>query len=274
MLRAPLDVRFDPEFLQLAAQGRRDAVDQRLPLTSTRFDQARDLSVRPRVERLERQILELPLHILNAEAVRERRVDLQRLGRDPPLLLLGERSERAHVVETVGELDQQDPDVARHGHDHLADVLGLLLLASLELDPLQLGQPVDDARDLLAELLLDLGHRDVGVLHRVVQQRGGDRRRVQVQVGQDRGDGDRMHDEVLAGEPLLALVRRLRDRVRSLDLLEVGLRVVTADVLQQRLDRARAGPLARTQARKQAAAPLLGLDLFATVHGRASCGPV
>ena len=210
VLRPSLDVRLDPQLLQLAAQGRRDAVDQRLPLTSTRFDQARDLSVRPRVERLEGQILELPLHLLDAEPVRERRVDLQRLGRDPPLLLFGERRDRSHVVETVGELDQQDPDVARHRHDHLPDVLGLLLFAGLELDPLQLGQPVHDPRDLVAEVLFDLGHRDVGVLHRVVQERGGDRRRVQMQVGEDRRDGDGMQDEVLARETLLALVGRPR----------------------------------------------------------------
>ena len=177
-------------------------------------------------------------------------------------------------METVGELDQQDPDVARHRHDHLPDVLGLLLFAGLELDPLQLGQPVDDPRDLVAEVLLDLGHRDVGVLHRVVQERGGDRGRVQMQVGEDRGHRDGMQDEVLAREPLLALVGHLGDRVRALDLLEVGLGVVTADGLQQRLDRGRRSRLAGTQARKQATASLLGFDLFATVQRDASCGPV
>ena len=225
------------------------------------------------MERLEGQILELPLHLLDTETVRERSVDLQRLGRDPPLLLFGERGERAHVVEPVGELDQQDPDVARHRHDHLPDVLGLLLLPCLELDPLQLGQPVDDPRDLLTEVLLDLGHRDVGVLHGVVQERGGDRRRVQMQVGQDRGDGDGMQDEVLAREPLLALVGHLGDRVRALDLLEIGLGVVAADGLQQRLDRGRRSRFSGTKARKQATAPLFGFDLFATIQRGASCEP-
>ena len=37
--------------------------------------------------------------------------------------------ERPHVVRAVGELDQDDADVARHREDHLAEVLGLLLLA-------------------------------------------------------------------------------------------------------------------------------------------------
>jgi hypothetical protein len=40
----------------------------------------------------------------------------------------------------------------------------------------QLGDAVDQPRDFLAEALLDLGQRDAGVLDRVVQQGGRDRR--------------------------------------------------------------------------------------------------
>ena len=66
----------------------------------------------------------------------------------------GQRRERAHVVEPVGELDQQDADVARHRHDHLAHVLGLRQLAGLELQLVELRQAVDDLGDVVAELLL------------------------------------------------------------------------------------------------------------------------
>ena len=76
----------------------------------------------------------------------------------------------------------------------------------------------------------------VGVLDRVVQQRGLERRRVQPQVGQDLRDRQRMLDEVLAREPLLPLVRLLGDPVGALERLEVGLRVVGADLLLQRLE--------------------------------------
>ena len=135
------------------------------------------------MERLEREVLELPLHLLDTEAVGERRVDLERLGGHPLLLGRRERAHRAHVVQAIRELDQQDPDVARHRHDHLANVLRLGQLPCLELQAVELGEPVDDARHLLAEALLDLLDRLLGVLHGVVQERGLQGGGVEPEVG-------------------------------------------------------------------------------------------
>jgi len=78
---------------------------------------------------LERQILELDLDPLDAEPIRERCVDLHRLVRDPLLLLGRQVMQRAHVVEPIAQLDEDDTDVARHREQHLAKVFGLLLLA-------------------------------------------------------------------------------------------------------------------------------------------------
>jgi hypothetical protein len=75
--------------------------------------------------------------------VGERRVDLQRLARLRGLFLLRQGAERAHVVEPVGELDQDHPDVAGHRHHHFPVVLGLPLVATLEAHPGQLGDAVD-----------------------------------------------------------------------------------------------------------------------------------
>jgi hypothetical protein len=52
--------------------------------------------------------------------------------------------QRAHVVQAVGQLDQDDAHVARHGQQHLAEVLRLRLDLALEFDFLQLGQAVDE----------------------------------------------------------------------------------------------------------------------------------
>ena len=69
---------------------------------------------------------------------------------------LGIEPKRAHVVQPVGELDQDHPDVPGHRHQHLAVVLGLAVVAALEGDAAQLGDAVDQPGDLLAELSLDL----------------------------------------------------------------------------------------------------------------------
>ena len=130
--------------------------------------------------------------------MRERRVDLEGLLGLLDLLLLGHRAERAHVVQAVGELDQDDPDVRGHRDHHLAVVLGLRLVAALERDPGELGDAVDQAGDLLAELLAHLVQGRGRVLDGVVQQRGAQRRRVQAHAGADLGHADRVRDEVLA----------------------------------------------------------------------------
>jgi len=66
---------------------------------------------------------------MDTKAMGDRRVDLERLARLLELLLLRQRAERAHVVEAIGKLDQDDAHVARHRDDHLAVVLGLRLVA-------------------------------------------------------------------------------------------------------------------------------------------------
>ena len=59
------------------------------------------------------EILEVPLHFRHAQSVSNGRVDLERLTRDPPPRLGLHVLERQHVVQPVGELDQNHAHVAR-----------------------------------------------------------------------------------------------------------------------------------------------------------------
>ena len=173
--------------------------DVDLALVALLGDQLLDLGVLARVQGREGEVLELPLDRVDPEPVGERRVDLQRLARLRHLLLLRQGAERAHVVEAVGQLDQDHPDVGGHRHHHLAVVLGLALVAALEGDPGQLGDAVDQLGDLLAELVADLLEAGAGVLDRVVQQRRAERLGVEPHAGADLGDPDRVGDELVAG---------------------------------------------------------------------------
>ena len=205
-------------------------------------DQVHDLVVDLGVERRERQVLELPLDRVHAEPVGQRRVDLERLA---GLLLRGGRRDELPgpgVVQAVGELDDQHPDVAGHRDDHLAHGLGLRRVAVGDL--VQLGHAVDEHRDLGTELATQLVERVVGVLDGVVQQRGGQRRRRHAQLGEDRRDGDGVRDVRVAALAQLAAVRLLGHDVRLLDDREVGLRVVGARGLQDGLERRERGTAA------------------------------
>ena len=72
---------------------------------------------------------------------------------------------------------------------------------------IDLADAVDEQRDVVAEALLDLRQRARRVLDDVVQQRRFDRAGVEMQAGEDLGDGDGMRDVGIAVAPLLALVR-------------------------------------------------------------------
>ena len=198
-------------------------VDVVLALLALLVDQALDLLVLARVQRGEGEVLELPLDRVDAEAVRDRRVDLQGLLGLVDLLLLGHRADRAHVVQAIGELDEDDPDVRGHRDHHLAVVLGLRLVAAGEGDAGELGDAVDERGDLVAEALADLVERRARVLDGVVQQRRAQRLGVQAHARADLRHADRVHDEVLARlAPLVGVVLAGEDE-GVLDALAVDL---------------------------------------------------
>ena len=179
MLRAPGDLRLDADGVQLLRQVAAGALDVALALLALLADERLDLAVLARVQRREREVLQLPLDRVDAEPVRERREDVERLLRLVDLLLLRQRLQRAHVVEAVGQLDQDHPDVGGHRDHHLPVVLRLLLVAALEGDAGELGDAVDELGDVVAEALAHVVERRGRVLDRVVQQRGADRLRVE-----------------------------------------------------------------------------------------------
>ena len=117
-----------------------------------------------------------------------------------------ETAEGAHVVQAVGQLDDDDADVVDHRQQHLAEALGLPVFGGEEVELAQLGDAVDAARHFLAEAFPDLVEGDAGVFHDVVQQAGLDADHIHAHVGQDVGDHERMHHVRLAGVAQLAFV--------------------------------------------------------------------
>ena len=75
-----------------------------------------------------------------------------------------------------------------------------------DLQPLQLGDALDEFADRRTEELVDLGARRAGVFDRVVKESGGDRGIVKLQIGQDRRDFERMREIRVAGRALLRAV--------------------------------------------------------------------
>ncbi len=238
MLGAAGDLGLDAGLFERGVQEALGLLDVVLPVGAPLRDPLLDLLVLARVQRGEGEVLELPLEVVDAEPVRQGRVDLERLLGLLDLLLLAEIAERVHVVQAVAELDQDDPDVGGHRDDHLAVVLGLLLLLGGEVHLGELGDAVDQHGDVVAELLPDPLQRGARVLHHVVQERGGDGAGVQLELRRVERRADGVVDVRLAALAALAAVQEAGRHEGARDELAVRLGVVALDgreeVVEQR----------------------------------------
>ncbi len=163
---------------------------------------------------LERQVLELPPQLGHTKTMGERRVEVARFLRDADALLRRQILERPHVVQAVGELDDDDARVLGDREEQLAIALDLPLLRRSARRQLgDLREPVDDVGDRTPELLLHVGDRELGVFDDVVEQPGGDGHRIELQLGEDLRDLDRVRDVRLARVAALAAVRLLAEAI-------------------------------------------------------------
>jgi hypothetical protein len=181
----------------------------------------------------EGEVLELGAHVLHAHAAGERGIDLHRLGGDALAPIRRQVGDGAHIVQAVGQLDEQHAHVGGDGEEELAEVLRLGLFPAHQVEPLDLGQAVDDLADIRAEELVDLGPRRIGVLDGVMQQRHGYRRIVELQIREDRCDFERMGEiRVARGAPLRAVLLHGVD-VGLVEKRLVGMRVIRLHPLDE-----------------------------------------
>ena len=190
--------------------------------------------MRFRHQGLEGQFLEFVAHALHAHPAAEGGVDVECLLRDPPPL--GDRNEMQgpHIVQPVGELDQQHSDVVRDGEEQFAQVLGLGGLFRHEVEPLDLGQALDEAADLVAEKLIDFFAR-VASVSSIVSCRtaativaSSSFRSVRMAR-----DFERMGEIRISGGALLCAVRLHGIDVGTVQEIFVRVRIVAPDAVDQ-----------------------------------------
>ncbi len=243
VLRPPGDPCLDLGLAQVGLDLFDDVLQEQLPLGGPLGDHPGDLVVPLGVQGREGEVFQFPLDGVHAQPVRQRGEDLQHLTGLALLLFPWQVAQRAHVVQPVGELDHQHADVAGHGDDHLAHGLGLGGLPVL--DPVQLGDPVDQRRHLVAEILAQFGEGVGGVLHGVVQQRGAESVGVHAEFGEDRGHRERVGDVRVAALAHLPGVPVRGHLVGTVDEPDVRLGVSSPHRLDQgfqhRVDPAAAG---------------------------------
>ena len=209
--------------VSLACEARAQFLDEAFARLALGLDRRAQRLIRLGLEIPEREFLELVLDLAHAEAIGDRRVNVARLLRDAQPALFRQVLQRPHVVQAVGELDQDHADVVDHRQEHLAEALGLPFLTRRELQGAQFGDALDDVGHVLPEQFANFRDRVGRVLDDVVEETGGDRHGVQAEVGQDVGHLQGVDEVGLAGPPGLALVLVGRKHVCPPEQLRIGL---------------------------------------------------
>ena len=186
------------------------------------------------LELAEGKLLELVHEAVHADALGQRRINVHGFARDAAAFVLGlDEVQRPHVVEAVGELDQQHADVVRHGEQELAEVLGLALAVGLRLDLRQFGDAIDKPGDIGAEQRVDLLVSGDGVLDGIVENRRGDGLVVELQFGEDAGDFDRVTEIRVTTGAQLAAVRLDREYIGAVEQILVRIGIIGFDALDE-----------------------------------------
>ena len=145
-----------------------EAADEALAHGLALLQLVADVGVGLRFLEAQRVVLQFALDVVEAEAVRKRRVEEERFAGDLQLLVARLVVQRAHVVQAIGEFHQDHAHVLRQREQHLAEVLRLYAVRA-ELQAADLGEAVDDGGDRGTEEVLDIIEREVCILHRIVQ---------------------------------------------------------------------------------------------------------
>lgn len=236
-------------FLQLAHH----VGDVLLAIQPALVQQLGDLLVLVGLEVTEGQVLQLPLDMPDAQAVGQRRVDIEDFPGDAVALFLVGVLHRANGAGALGQLDQGDANVVDHRHQHLAQVLHLRLgtqhhgMARIEAgaDRGHAQHALDQLGHHRPEMLVDRFQGDLAFPHASIDDRGDQGLLIQLEVREDLGDfqsgleaGRAFRPGVLCGDRSLlgfaselaslqqALTIEPRDEV--LDVVQPGLEVDTA----------------------------------------------
>ena len=110
-----LHLRLDAAVGKLLGELLLDLGDQMVVALGERVEPPADHVVGFRIKLAERQVIELLAHRMHAHAAGQRGIDFQRLLGGAFARLDWHEVERAHVVQPVGELDQQDAHVIGNG---------------------------------------------------------------------------------------------------------------------------------------------------------------
>ena len=224
----PLDTKFNPYVGDLCLGERTlkstlELLDRAAGRAAPPLDPGAGRVIRLGVEVLERQILELVFDLPHSQSVGDGRVDVQGLLPDGQSSPLRHVAERTHVVQPVGQLDENDANVVDHGEQHLAEVFRLSFLARGEGDGADLGDTFHDMSHFGPKQFSHPLDRGECVLNDVMEQTSRNRDVIQTHVRHQGSHLEGVGHIRLTGTSNLTGMLGRREVIRSPQQLGIGL---------------------------------------------------
>ncbi len=115
------------------------------------------------------EFFKLCAKIVNTETVGNGDVDIQSLQGNTTTLLRRHHTQCPHIVQSIRQLYQDDPDILGHRQNHLAKTGRLGFGFGAEVDLAQLTHTIHQIGDLLVELLGHLLLAHLGILDNIME---------------------------------------------------------------------------------------------------------
>ena len=202
------DTVFQSHFVQLRPYRSGELIEYLVALHSGGFQFLFYLVVLFRMFVLEAQVFQFCLDFVQAEAVGERGINIECFACNLELFVGQHGAECTHVMQTVGYLDEDNPDIVGHSEQQLLEVLRLRRGTVAEDTAGNLCQPVYNLGDFGTEDVFDILYGVVSVFHHIVQQcRAYGSRPQSYLITDNLCHSNGVHDVGLAGTTLDALMR-------------------------------------------------------------------
>ncbi len=189
-----------------------------------------------RLEKAERQILQLAANEAHSQAMCNGRVDVQCFAGDALLFFRREVFESAHIVQPVCQFDEHDADVVDHRQEHFADIFRLPRFRSGHVEAADFGDTFDEAGDIRSKAFFDTRDRIFSVFDGIVKQGGGQRRSVHTHVREDVSDFKEMRNVEISGATELVAVTLRGDLIRAAHHPGIFGRTIFAEFFEELLE--------------------------------------
>ena len=136
----------------------------------------------------------------------KRSVNVESFLSDSTLLVDWCRSNGAHVMHAIRQLDDEHSHVLGHRHQHFSHGGCLLCFARIKLQALKFGQAINNSCNLCSEARLHVCQRDFRVFNRVMEQCGYERNFIESNFSNDSGNSDWVADVQLTTHSRLMAV--------------------------------------------------------------------